>query len=483
MSYAILIIEDEAILAKKIAKYLTQRGYETQVAGTGPDGLAALATFRPEAVLLDYNLPGGLNGLEVLKRIIAHDANIKVIMFTGEGNIPLAVEAIKAGAFDYLSKPIMLSGLKIVLDRAIGEDRREIQLTYFRSKARGDIEHIIGASEGIKTVKSQIARIIDAGKRITSGTPPAVLITGETGTGKELVARALHFDGPRSKDPFIEVNVATIPAHLVESELFGYERGAFTGATERKIGLVEAASGGTLFLDEIGELDQAIQAKLLKLFENFELRRLGSIRSKRVNLQIVCATNRNLEEMVAQGKFREDLYFRLNTFTLPIPPLRGREGDIFVLASHFVSLFNRKYNKSELRFSDSLKDVLEEYYWPGNVRELRNMIEQAVLLCDGKELLEKHFCFPKNEWQKNDHTQFPANYQNRRAGYPPPRSDANQVVSDPALGGTLEEVERDLIEKTLRDVDGNVSKGARLLGISRDQLRYRIEKYHIHSKA
>ena len=334
---------------------------------------------------------------------------------------------------------------------------------------RSDIEQIIGKCAAIQQLKTQIARITDAGRRLTNGTPPAVLITGETGTGKELVARALHFGGPRGKEPFIELNVATIPPNLLESELFGYERGAFTDARERKLGLVEAANGGTLFLDEIGELDLAVQAKLLKLLEDHKVRRLGSVRNYSVDIQIVTATNRSLRNMVAEGTFRDDLFFRLNTLTLPVPPLRERDGDILILARNFVALFGRKYDKPGLKLGDSAGAVLMHYHWPGNVRELRNMMEQAVLLCDSREISAEHFAIPKD-------------VRLQGVSPHPPSTRPRQPVNDSAPGATLQEVERDLLERTLREVDGNVSKAARRLGISRDQLRYRIEKYGLDRK-
>ncbi len=467
MSYGVLIIEDEAILAKTIAKYLSQHGFETRVVDNGRDGLETLGSFLPYAVLLDFNLPGELNGLDVLERIRQYDSSIKVIMVTGQGNVRLAVDAMKAGAYDYLSKPIVLSELKILLDRAIDQNRKESQLSYYHEKqaTQSDIEQIIGECQAIRQVKAQIARIIDASRRLTVGPPPAVLITGETGTGKELVAGALHFGGPRGKEPFIELNAATLPSHLVESEIFGYERGAFTDARERKLGLVEAADAGTLFLDEIGELDLSVQAKLLKLLEDRKVRRLGSVRDHTVDIQIVTATNRSLSEMVEQGLFRGDLFFRLNTFTLHVPPLRERDGDILILARYFMSQFAKKYNKADLRISGSAAEAIMRYHWPGNVRELRNMMEQALLLCDGDEISAQHFAFQQS------------------ASLQPSRSSSKQ---NPSLntdnGATLPAVEKDLIERTLHEVDGNVSKAARRLGISRDQLRYRIEKNALQRK-
>lgn len=462
MGYGVLLIEDEAILAKKIAKYLTKNEFEVRLAGTGQDGLDALSQFLPDAIILDFNLPGELNGLDVLERIHSFDAGIKVIMVTGQGNVRLAVDAMKAGAYDYLSKPIVLSELKLLLDRAISENRKAGQMSYFQDKqaTAAGIDQIVGQSSSILQMKEQISRINESCQRIQSGTPPAALITGETGTGKELVARAIHFSGARKEQAFIELNAATIPNHLVESELFGYERGAFTDAHQRKLGLVEAADGGTLFLDEIGELDLVVQAKLLKLLEDQTVRRLGSLRDCRVNIQIVTATNRSLLEMVEQGKFRQDLYYRLNTLSVIVPPLRERTGDIALLAQHFIEQMKHKYGKPHLVLSAGAQIAMQQYGWPGNVRELRNAIEQAVLQCADDEITPAQFNFPVTTSTESKELE-------------------QSTVAESDADVTLPEMERILIEKTLQEVDGNVSKAARRLGISRDRLRYKIEKYHI----
>lgn len=478
MSCAVLIIEDHVVLAKTIAKYLTKGGFEVRVAGNGQDGLSILKTFLPDVILLDFNLPGGMNGLGVMEHVIQHDPSIKIIMFTGEGNVQIAVDAMKAGAYDYLTKPIVLSELKLLLDRAVGLDRKENQLSYYNAKQanRGNIEQIIGKSRAIQEVKDQIAQVISAGNQLTKGTIPGVLITGETGTGKELVARALHFGGSRSNEPFIELNVATLPAHLVETELFGFEKGAFTGAHKRKLGLVEAANGGTLFLDEIGDLDLAMQAKILKLLEDHNVRRLGGVRSYNIDVQIISATNRSLKEMVGDNTFREDLFFRLNALTLHIPPLRERNQDILILAHHFLTFFGRKYNKSNLIFAAKAESTIMNYHWPGNVRQLKNVMEQAVMLCDGQKILMKHLAIPEDSGDQMDSPD-PSFSRSEQHVSNAQSYKTTQSIHDAAQENTLEEMERALVERTLQEVDGNVSKGARRLGITRDQLRYRIKKY------
>jgi two-component system response regulator AtoC len=467
MGYAVMIVEDEAVLAKKVAKFLQQRGFEVSIAGSGRDALEQLPVFLPDAVILDFNLPGGLDGLEILKQVHAFDAGIRVIMVTGHGNVRLAVDAMKSGAYDYLSKPVVLSELKLLLDRAIGQDRTDGQLSYFhdRQAIKGGLEELIGESPSVTQLKGEIARLIEAAYRIRDGVPPAVLIIGETGSGKELVARALHFGGPRREQPFIELNVATLPAHLVESELFGYERGAFTDARGRKLGLVEAAGGGTLFLDEIGELDLAVQAKLLKLLEDRTVRRLGSVRDHVVDIQVVTATNKPLERMVAESRFREDLYYRLNTITIQVPPLRDRADDILLLADHFLKQFAHKYNRQPIVLAEDAARALLAYPWPGNVRQLRNVMEQAALHGGIEKIAAAQLPLPVLAKAEA------AEHITGRLQDP--------VNTPPA---TLGEIEREVIERTLREVDGNVSKAARRLGITRDRLRYRIDKYGLETK-
>lgn len=470
MSHGVLIIEDEPILAKKMAKYLTLNDFDVRTADNGQDGLAAMVEFFPDAVILDFNLPGSLNGLDIIKRIKSSDSSIKIIMITGQGDVRLAVDAMKAGAYDYLSKPVLLSEVKLLLKKAIGQNRTEGQLSYFQEKdaTRSGLEQIIGNSSVIRLLKSKIRRIIEATSHLSTGSPPSILVCGETGTGKELVARALHFSGMRAEQPFIELNLAATPYHLLESELFGYEKGAFTDARERKLGLVEAANGGTLFLDEIGELDLASQVKLLKLLEDRSIRRLGSVRDYSVDIQVITATNRDLENLVAEGKFRQDLYYRLNTLTLETPLLCEREDDILLLAHYFIDLFGHKYTKHGLSLSRDAKTAIARYHWPGNIRELRNLMEQATLHCDGLEIQKHHIAIPDVS----------RNQTNIIKSFPESESSCGSSVSEDKLADT----EKDLITNALREVNGNISETARRLGITRDRLRYRIKKYQLTAK-
>ena len=463
---SVLIIEDETILAKNIATYLRRLNHEVRHAESGELGLALVESERPDVVVLDYNLPG-IDGLELLLRIHAIDPGIKTIMATGQGSEQVAVDAMKAGAYDYLTKPLVLGKLKMVLDKIIGEARVSQELDYYRKKEAGEggIEQLIGESTPMLLLKGLIAQVLEAERRLTDAEPPAVLITGETGAGKELVARALHFAGPRRAKPFIEVNCSSIPANLLEAELFGYERGAFTDAKERKLGLIEAAEGGTLFLDEIGEIDLALQSKLLKLLEDKRVRRLGSVRENKVDVRIVTATNRDLEQQIRDGKFRADLYFRLRIVQLEVPPLRKRGSDIAKLAEHFLALHRARYGKPQLRFSPEVLATIAAYAWPGNVRELRNAIEQSVILARSDALSPSDLSFSSD--------------LRATATIPPTVAMPVSMATIPPGGLNLNEVERTLLVQALERSGGNVSKAARLLGVSRDTLRYRIDKFQL----
>lgn len=331
-----------------------------------------------------------------------------------------------------------------------------------RQVAEAGLTALIGESPALREMTATIRQILAAEGRMADGELPAVLIHGETGTGKELVARSLHFDGARRDGPFIEVNCASIPSHLLEAELFGHEKGAFTDAKERKAGLVEAADGGTLFLDEIGEIEPGLQAKLLKLLEQKTIRRIGSLKERKVNLRIISATNRNLEQMVREGSFRSDLFFRLRIISIQVPPLRARGNDILLLARHFLALHGWRYGKPGLRFAPEAERVLMDYYWPGNVRELRNMLEQTVLLASREEIAPGQLALCPVLAPGGDENDF-------HDGGPIPRSL-------PTSGVGRTEAEKRLVAATLERTGWNVTRSAKLLGITRDMMRYRIEK-------
>jgi DNA-binding NtrC family response regulator len=466
MTRAVLIIEDELVLSKNIKIYLERHEYEAVAVHSGEEGIEKLEAFLPDVVVLDYSLPN-MNGLEVLSRLRGKLPDIKVIMITGNATVEVAVQAMKAGAYDYLAKPVVLSELKLLVDRALGQERVEKTLNYIQARqASGcQLKNLLGESAPMLELKQRIRRLNAAEEALADNDLPAVLITGETGTGKEVVARAVHFSGPRKAQPFIELNCATLPAHLIEAELFGYERGAFTDARERKYGLVEAAEGGTLFLDEIGELDLATQSKLLKVLEEKKVRRLGGLRESRINFRIIAATNQDLQRRVHEGKFRSDLYYRLKTVHLALPPLRARDGDIMLLANAFLATHGTRYRKPTLHFTPQAEKRLLAWHWPGNVRELRNMLEQIVLMAEGNAIRAEDILFPAaasaDEMVAEDNL---------------PATDANGKTLN------LEGMERQFLVTALEKSRWNVTQAAKLLGLSRDTLRYRMEKYSLKSR-
>lgn len=464
MEQSILVVEDDELLASNIQTYLERKGNEVLVCHSAEAALEKLAGFSPDVILTDNSLPG-MNGHQLISQLQGRLPQTKIIMMTGYGNIDDAVAAMKAGAFHYLTKPVVLSELAILLGKSYETQDMERKLSFYRQRESREagLAALLGESSAMRTMKNLITQLQEAEQRMSDGDLPPVLIEGETGTGKELVARALHFDGPRGEAPFIEFNCASIPMHLLEAELFGHEKGAFTDAKERRIGLVEAADGGTLFLDEIGEMDLGLQAKLLKLLEDRTIRRVGSVKERKVNLRIISATNCNLEQMVQQGKFRRDLFFRLRIILIKVPRLYARGNDILLLARHFLAQHGKRYGKPGLRFSPEAETLLMSYSWPGNVRELRNMLEQTVLLTPGNTIGPNQLTLCLS-------------LIDEAPGMPP--TPATTVDPQDTLGDNLSlpEMERDMVIRTLDRTDWNVTKSARLLGLSRDMLRYRIEK-------
>ena len=461
----IVIIDDEKNIAQLCKRVLEEDGHEPLVALTGEEGLTLIESERPRVVLLDLMLPA-MDGMEVLEKTKAIDASIQVIMITAFASVQSAVDAMKRGACDYVSKPFMPDELRIVVHKAIENARLKEALSYKREieSKTFTLDNIIGNCPQIELIKDTIRKIATLDTSV-SGEPPTILIRGETGTGKELVARALHYQSLRALSPFIEVNCPAIPHTMMEAELLGYEKGAFTDAKASKKGLFEAADGGTLFLDEIGYLDPDMQVKLLRVIEDKKVRKLGSVVDRRVDVGIITATNRNLEEAVRQGEFREDLLYRLKVVTLELPPLRERGNDILLIAHHFLSLHATQYGKQINSFSEQAQNALMSYHWPGNVRELRHVVERATIWEDTHQIGMDNLFITQ-----------PASLKETSLGH----SQGEKIVIDLSHEDVnLEQVEKDIIQRVLTHNNWNLSKSAKLLGITRDTLRYRIGKYRI----
>ena len=440
MSGTVLIVDDERTLARAIKAFLVESGYEAEVAGDGEQAMGLLETLRPDVVFSDVRLPG-MTGIELLRRIREFDAAIPVVIMTAYGTIEGAVEAVKLGAFDYLKKPVDLEELKLLADRARETSQLKQELSYYRSRAAQPVRfgEVIGRSPAIRGVLEQ-ARQIAA----LEETPP-VLIAGETGTGKGLVARTIHAASPRSSRPFIEVNCTALPATLMEAELFGHERGAFTDAKESKLGLFEAAEGGFLFLDEVGDIELSLQGKLLKAVEERSVRRVGGIRDRRIDVRILAATNVDLQAAMAEGRFREDLFFRLCVIEIRVPPLRERPEDVVPLADAFIERFAA--GGPPRRLTRATRAALEEHSWPGNVRELMNRLQRALLIGSGPEL--------------------------------EPQALGFGAAAEPVVPTDGEADEKRQLEKLLVESGGMVSRVASKLGISRQALYRRMQRLGI----
>jgi two-component system response regulator AtoC len=471
MSATVLIVDDERTLARAVKAFLTESGYEAEVASDAEQALSLLESLRPDVVFTDVRLPG-MSGIDLLRRIREFDPAVAVIVMTAFGTIEGAVEAVKLGAFDYVKKPLDLEELKLLTERARENSLLRQELSYYRRQAARDmpVAGVIGASPAIRAVLEQVRQIAALDE-----TPP-VLIIGETGTGKGLVARTIHDLSSRSARPFIEVNCTALPATLMEAELFGHERGAFTDAKESKLGLFEAAEGGFLFLDEVGDVELSLQGKLLKAVEDRTVRRVGGIRDRKIDVRILAATNRDLEREASREQFRRDLYFRLAVILLRLPPLRERGDDILLLAEHFLARFKSKYGRDVRKIDPRTQELLLGYPWPGNVRELSHVIERAVLWSRGPTMDVEHLSLSAPE----------AGLPGDTFLRPEPASSSAQTrdgaPAGPALpppGTDLQQWERSLIEQALREAKGNQTRAAQRLGISRDTLRYRLKKFGI----
>jgi len=452
MKNKILVVDDEHLIRWSLEQNLKKQGYEVSTAGSGEDALRLLQEESPDLMLLDIQLPG-MNGMEVLEKAKELEEDVIVIMVTALGVLETAVKAMRLGAYDYINKPFNLDELAIVIKKALEtrELRREVAQLRAVQPKRFSIDSIIGESDDLKHVLGMVRKIAlsDAG---------TVLIQGESGTGKELIAKAIHYEGARADKPFMAINCAAVPETLLESELMGHEKGAFTDAKQQKKGLFEMAHGGTVFLDEIGDMPMAIQAKLLRVLEDRTFRRVGGVKDIRVDIRIVSATNCDLLEAIEQKVFRSDLYYRLQVIPIFLPPLRERRNDILILARHFIENFNREFGKDVRRISAQAENVLVEYDWPGNIRELRNVIERAVIL-------------ENDETMELDH--LPRELVSRTT----PTGGSPLIFTLPPEGIDIEDVERELIRQSLDTSEGNQSKAAKKLNLGIDAFRYRMKKF------
>ena len=422
-------------------RVLSTEGFIVKEAINGLEALKRLEVEDYSLVLLDLKMPG-LNGIETLKKIRELDINLPIIMISAYGSISEAVEAMKLGALDYLIKPFDIEELKIIVERAIKQYELRVENIYYREEEekRFNFDEIIGKSKAIKRVLEMVKSV--------SITPATVLITGESGTGKELIARAIHKNSPINKNPFVVVNCVAFSSHLLESELFGHEKGAFTGAISKRIGRFEMAKGGTIFLDEIGEVDPVIQTKLLRFLQEREFERVGSSKSIKVDVRILSATNLDLKKKAEDNNFRQDLYYRLNVFNIEVPPLRERKEDIPLLVEHFIHKYDQILNKKVEEISPQAMELLLNYDYPGNIRELENILERSMIMAKNSIMDETYFAFINKE-----------NFSEKK--------------------GTLKEAEKELIIKYLIQNKSNRTKTAELLGISRRSLQNKIKEYQI----
>ncbi len=453
----ILIVDDEAFIRENLERVLAEDGYRPFSTVSAEEAIKQVGTEDIDLVLLDLNL-GTRSGLDVLAALKEVDPEVLVIIITGYGTVESAVEALKMGAYDYIKKPFKADAIRLIVKLALETQslRREVRQLRRDGKGLPGAVDMIGASPAMEQVYRQVREVA----RHESAT---VLITGESGTGKELVARGIHDLSPRREKPFIEINCGSLPFNLLETELFGHERGAFTDAKTRKTGLLEEASGGTVFLDEIGEMDMNLQVKLLRVLEDRKIRRLGGTHLIDIDVRVVAATNRELKEAIDENVFREDLYYRLHVFPIHLPPLRERREDIPPLLGFFLKRFSRDFNKRIREISRDALDQLMRYQWPGNVRELRNVVERICIM-------------------QNTEVIKPDGLPKEILGGAP-RRESSLDLEVPPEGICLEEIvgqiEEDLIAKAVKITGGNVAKTARLLHIPRGKLRYKLEKYQL----
>jgi two-component system response regulator AtoC len=445
----VLVVDDEALIRYALTERLTAEGYRVLEAETAAGALAK-SEEGVDLVLLDYRLPDG-DGLAVLKRIKERDPDTLVILLTAYSNVETVVEAMKQGAYHYANKPFDLDEIALLVEKALETTalRREVRALRASQAQPYSFDRIVGDAPALAVVKTLL-------KKVATSPASTVLLTGESGTGKDLAAKVLHYNSSRASKPFMNITCSALPEALMESELFGHERGAFTGADRQKRGLFETADGGTVFLDEIGEMVPGLQAKLLRFLEEKTFKRVGGSVDIHVDVRVVSATNRNLRDEVKDGRFREDLFYRLNVLPINLPPLRERAEDIPRLVTFYVDAYSKEFKKRVRAVAPDVMRHLQDYSWPGNIRELRNAVERAMLLAEGDTLQTEDFAVAQGGGVR-----------------------LGEKVELPADGINLDELERSLVVQALERTSWNQTKAAALLGLNRDQIRYRVEKFQL----
>jgi DNA-binding NtrC family response regulator len=450
----ILVVDDEYLIRWTLQQNLEKQGYEVIVAETGEEALEKVREEAPDLALVDIKLPG-MDGYEVLEKALKIDQGIIPIMITAFDDVDKVVKAMRLGAFDYIAKPFDFTKVYLSIQKALeaSQLKREIRHLRREQKSRFGFDSIVAVSK-------EMERVLQIAEKIAQSEAATVMIQGESGTGKEVVAHLIHERSIRQDMPFITVNCANFPEQMLENELCGHEKGAFTDAKEVKKGLLEVAEGGTLFLDEIGDMNPNLQGKILRLVEQRNFRRVGGIKDIQVDIRIITATNKDLLKLKEDGQFREDLFYRINVASIRIPPLRERPDDILPLTKYFVQKYNEEFHKNFQKISKGIEEFLGNYDWPGNVRELKNVIERAMILGEGDTLLMEHLPI-------------------EILGQASKQGGAIEGIRIPSEGISLEKVEEALVKQALKMTNGNQTRAAKLLDISRDALRYRMQKFGI----